>query len=725
MDDRAQRSASQAARRDDNNTHRVLSEEKENQRQQQGSSAPKGVARYKEPTSSLSLPSRNEPRDGLFSIPTTIRHTSQRTYASTRLTKDPALVDITYKAVPNTTTTAANALKLDGRATTSKHPSTISRVDTATVASQAVSYVRGSTYTDRIQAYHGKSSGCVPPSVPLLTNPSPRSTTSFTVPIGQVVYPHLVSTDKAPNHSSTLEAEQSSGEVNSNEVSMVEFKTLERPTTSAPSGRLRPTTAIMASPKQEVSATVRRGGQRQRIEPTNHSATGEETMADIEYPRRHAPDDILASRIAYRKPPVNKYLPVTSRPQFNSNIPVPIRHTKRAYSVIERLPSAAAATLNPRSSLAAAADFPTAFSSGRNRSPPKQTTNDGEAAPHPAKRQKVNEAQATVVVGIANITTKLDEQRAATITEADTGISKIHPSDIDPAYVAEYSDDIFDHLRELEILLAPDFSYLWDHSDEYWMERQNWVEIMSQICVLVDACNETLFLAVNILDRALSRNFAVSQSPRLVLSFKSFSDFVSTSLSEKDKNYIIAITCVLIAAKYEERNRNSTAYIYVNYISQLGISVDAETFRRGEREMLAFLDYRLGWPGPLSFLRRFSRADGAELWARTVAKYILEVALFDQRLLIHKPSTQAAAALNIGRRMMGRSTWTYRLVRESGYTVTDLDPAINDMFRFLKDPIVTKTTPFGKYMRPLFFNTRLRRSSTPTSHMQQSSAFHS
>jgi len=180
---------------------------------------------------------------------------------------------------------------------------------------------------------------------------------------------------------------------------------------------------------------------------------------------------------------------------------------------------------------------------------------------------------------------------------------------------------------------------------------------MSQICLLVDACNETLFLAVNLLDRALSRNFAVCQSPEHVLYLQSSADLVSTSHLANDKNQILAITCVLIAAKYEERNRQSMACVYENYVNQLRISIDAETFRRGEREILAFLDYRLGWPGPLSFLRRCSMADSGEFWARAVAKYILEAVLFDQRLLIHKPSMQAAAALNIGRRMMGRLEW--------------------------------------------------------------------
>jgi len=46
-----------------------------------------------------------------------------------------------------------------------------------------------------------------------------------------------------------------------------------------------------------------------------------------------------------------------------------------------------------------------------------------------------------------------------------------------------------------------------------------------------------------------------------------------------------------------------------------------------------------------------------------------------------------------------KSLKTNRLVRESGYTATELTPAVNDMLRFLRDPVVPKTTPFNKYMK--------------------------
>jgi hypothetical protein len=118
------------------------------------------------------------------------------------------------------------------------------------------------------------------------------------------------------------------------------------------------------------------------------------------------------------------------------------------------------------------------------------------------------------------------------------------------------------------------------------------------------------------------------------------------------------LVCVLISCKFEDRQVGMTARYYVDTLNCWGCALDHKTFQESERRVLRVLNYDLGWPGPLSFLRRCSRADECETFARTIAKYLLELIILNERFLIYKPSLQAAAALYVGRKMRcGQNDW--------------------------------------------------------------------
>jgi hypothetical protein len=78
---------------------------------------------------------------------------------------------------------------------------------------------------------------------------------------------------------------------------------------------------------------------------------------------------------------------------------------------------------------------------------------------------------------------------------------------------------------------------------------------------------------------------------------------------------------------------------------------------KAERFMLSMLKFELGWPGPMSFLRRISKADDYDLETRTLAKYFLEVTIMDERFVSSKPSLTAAAAHCMARLMLKRGDW--------------------------------------------------------------------
>ncbi|KAG0063153.1 G2/mitotic-specific cyclin [Linnemannia elongata] len=247
----------------------------------------------------------------------------------------------------------------------------------------------------------------------------------------------------------------------------------------------------------------------------------------------------------------------------------------------------------------------------------------------------------------------------------------------DPMLAGEYSESIFSYMRELEIMLAPAIGYLESRPREAWSVRRICVDIACRVCDSLNTIGETVFLAVNLLDRFLSSR---------------------TLHDNLHQPRVLIVTCVLIASKFEERNPFARVVDFLHILARLGLPpLDPSVFRAGERHLLQFFDYKLGWPGPLSFLRRCSRADNCDQAARLVAKYILEIILIDERFVLYRPSLQAAAALYIGRSMQGREDWPAILIEYSGYSFVEMEPAVLDMISFLSESYVTRTAPFHKY----------------------------
>jgi G2/mitotic-specific cyclin 3/4 len=73
--------------------------------------------------------------------------------------------------------------------------------------------------------------------------------------------------------------------------------------------------------------------------------------------------------------------------------------------------------------------------------------------------------------------------------------------------------------------------------------------------------------------------------------------------------------------------------------------------------MLSMLQFELGWPGPMSFLRRISKADDYDLETRTLAKYFLEITVMDERFVGCAPSFLSAGAHCLARFMLKKGDW--------------------------------------------------------------------
>ncbi|KAF9407399.1 G2/mitotic-specific cyclin [Podila epigama] len=226
----------------------------------------------------------------------------------------------------------------------------------------------------------------------------------------------------------------------------------------------------------------------------------------------------------------------------------------------------------------------------------------------------------------------------------------------DPLMVAEYVNDIFDNMREQERALMPKPDYMSTQRELSWSMRKTLVDWLVEIHHKFKLLPETLFLSVNIVDRFLSLR--------------------GVSLM---KLQLVGVTTLFIASKYEEMVAPSVT----NFVYMTGGAFSEKEILHAERYVLQVLQFQLNFPSPLNFLRRISKADNYDIHSRTVAKYLMEVPILDERMLCYPPSQIAAAALCLARQMLGNDDWHGNLVHYSGYTYAQLEPCLIKMQIFL------------------------------------------
>lgn len=213
----------------------------------------------------------------------------------------------------------------------------------------------------------------------------------------------------------------------------------------------------------------------------------------------------------------------------------------------------------------------------------------------------------------------------------EAGIADLDAQDVDdPLMVAEYVVEIFDYLRELEKATMPNPDYMDHQSGLEWHLRGVLVDWLIEVHTRFHLLPETMFLAVNIIDR-----------------------FLSARVVELDRLQLVGITAMFIASKYEEVL--SPHVQNFKHVADDGFT--EEEILKAERFVLAALDYDLSYPNPMNFLRRISKADNYDIQTRTLAKYFLEISLLDHEFMKYPPSFIAAASMYLARLILERGEW--------------------------------------------------------------------
>ncbi|KAI9885790.1 MAG: hypothetical protein M1823_002419 [Watsoniomyces obsoletus] len=240
----------------------------------------------------------------------------------------------------------------------------------------------------------------------------------------------------------------------------------------------------------------------------------------------------------------------------------------------------------------------------------------------------------------------------------------------DVTMVTEYGAEIFTYMGQLETKMSPSPHYMDTQTELQWSMRALLIDWLIQVHLRFGMLPETLFLSVNYIDR-----------------------FLSVKVVSMGKLQLVGATALLIAAKYEEINSPTLAEMI--YMVDGGYTHDE--IIKAERFMLSMLKFELGWPGPMSFLRRISKADEYDLDTRTLAKYFLEATLIDERFVACQPSYMAAGAHCLARLMLKKGDWGYTHIYYSNYTYPQLHPLVNAILSCLEAPQRHHQTVYEKF----------------------------
>jgi G2/mitotic-specific cyclin 3/4 len=226
--------------------------------------------------------------------------------------------------------------------------------------------------------------------------------------------------------------------------------------------------------------------------------------------------------------------------------------------------------------------------------------------------------------------TQRELDAARHFVEANRSADDVEDEAWDTSMVAEYGDEIFEYMHALEERMKPNALYMDHQAEIQWSMRSVLMDWLVQVHNRFTLLPETLFLAVNYVDR-----------------------FLSCKVVSLGKLQLVGATALFVAAKYEEINCPSVQEI----VYMVDGAYTADEVLKAERFMLSMLQFELGWPGPMSFLRRISKADDYDLETRTLAKYFLEITIMDERFVGCAPSFLSAGAHCLARMMLKKGDW--------------------------------------------------------------------
>ncbi|KAK7912670.1 hypothetical protein WMY93_012881 [Mugilogobius chulae] len=246
-----------------------------------------------------------------------------------------------------------------------------------------------------------------------------------------------------------------------------------------------------------------------------------------------------------------------------------------------------------------------------------------------------------------DVSMKEESELCQAFSEALVTVEDVDEQDSDlPQLCSHYVKDIYKYLHELEQQQAVRQHYMQGYEITGRM-RSLLVDWLIQVHSRFQLLQETLYLTVAVLDR-----------------------FLQVQPVSRRKLQLAGVTAMLVACKFEEMYAPEVgdfAYITDNAFSKAQIL-------EMEQLLLRSINFQLGRPLPLHFLRRASKVANCDVERHTLAKYLMELTLLDYDMVHFRPSEIAAAALCLSQLLLEGLPWSETQQHYSTYDETHLRP---------------------------------------------------
>ncbi|KAJ8391595.1 hypothetical protein AAFF_G00087360 [Aldrovandia affinis] len=247
---------------------------------------------------------------------------------------------------------------------------------------------------------------------------------------------------------------------------------------------------------------------------------------------------------------------------------------------------------------------------------------------------------------------KEEEDLCQAFSDALLAVEDIDEGDAEmPQLCSEYVKDIYVYLRGLEVQQSIRPRYMQGYEINGRM-RALLVDWLIQVHSRFQLLQETLYMSIAVLDR-----------------------YLQVQAVSRRKLQLVGVTAMLIACKYEEMFAPEVGdFVYITD----GAFTKAQ-IRAMEMLILRDLNFQLGRPLPLHFLRRASKAGSVDAETHTMAKYLMELTLTDYDMLHYHPSEIAAAALCLSQLVVDGTKWSAVQQHYSTYSEDHLKPVMQHM----------------------------------------------
>uniref|UniRef100_A0A8C0ZVT9 G2/mitotic-specific cyclin-B1 n=1 Tax=Castor canadensis TaxID=51338 RepID=A0A8C0ZVT9_CASCN len=178
------------------------------------------------------------------------------------------------------------------------------------------------------------------------------------------------------------------------------------------------------------------------------------------------------------------------------------------------------------------------------------------------------------------------------------------------------------------------------------------IDWLVQVQMKFRLLQETMYMTVSIIDRFMQNNCV----PKKMLQ-------------------LVGVTAMFIASKYEEMyppEIGDFAFVTNNTYTKHQI-------RQMEMKILRVLNFGLGRPLPLHFLRRASKIGEVDVEQHTLAKYLMELTMLDYDMVHFPPSQIAAGAFCLALKILDNGEWTPTLQHYLLYTEESLLPVMQHL----------------------------------------------